>query len=183
MVIALIVIDNDRDIITLTVMRNEHVNIYDTVHLHLPDWSNSISLNLICLHVHLIIYMQHVSVEWLEWSNQRLFLIKLYKYLRGSFAITDISYLSVIMFFCVHSTELFICNVWGIFRYIFLEGLSRVSSICHSNHSFPFQSVVRTHGSQCEWRTTHSHVKFAFYKSQSLRRNWRTHSLVRAQCW
>ena len=47
--------------------------------------------------------------------------------------------------------------------------------ICVDN-SHCLQNVSRpTGGSEFAWRTTHSAVKFVFYKSQPLHGKWRTH--------
>ena len=45
---------------------------------------------------------------------------------------------------------------------------------CRSFSSLPFVCFVRTHGLEFAWRTAHFPVKLVFYKSQTLRRNWRT---------
>ena len=45
---------------------------------------------------------------------------------------------------------------------------------CRSFSSLPLLCLVRTHGLEFAWRTAHFPVKLVFYKSQTLRRNWRT---------
>ena len=72
--------------------------------------------------------------------------------------------------------EFFIFDKWEVTFYLFPH-ISLHSSFCQRCRSFsslPFVCLVCTHGLEFAWRTAHFPVKLVFYKSQTLRRNWRT---------
>ena len=156
-------------IITLTVMCNIWQANMTLCISYLSDWGNSIRLNVMSPHVHLIYENTfHNMREWLNdyRSNQIGFTIKLFKYLRGYFVETDISVCidREMCFLCVHSSEL----LQGYFHFSFtilqFVGIYWVSSFCHWSRSFPFHQAlcVRMVNTMCGWKTAYSHVECVF---------------------